>query len=60
MDIALDVKLTALRSEVEIHTPGSAIPQSPHLGEVASFLRWWYTSFPPGVFTTRRRLEVVL
>jgi len=23
------------------HTPGSAIPQSPHLGAVPRFLRWW-------------------
>jgi hypothetical protein len=25
-----------------------------------SFLMWWTTSLPPGVFTTRLRLEVVL
>jgi hypothetical protein len=41
-------------------TPGSAMPQSPHLGAVAFFLRWWYTSRPPGVFTIRRLAEVVL
>ena len=44
----------------EIRTPGRPIPQSPHFGCVGSFLRWWYTRRPPGVFTTRRRLEVVL
>ena len=40
--------------------PGSAMPQSPHLGAVPGFLRWWYTSRPPGVFTTRRLFDVVL
>jgi hypothetical protein len=34
-------------------TPGRLIPQSPHLGDVPGFLRWWYTSRPPGVLTIR-------
>ena len=48
------------RLETVARPPGRATPQSPHLGAVASFLRWWYTSLPPGVFTTRRLFDVVL
>jgi len=41
-------------------TPGSLIPQSPHLGGLPRFLMCWYWSFPPGVLTTRTLLERVL
>lgn len=41
-------------------TPGSLMPQSPHLGGLPRFFRCWYRSFPPGVLITRTLLERVL
>ena len=41
-------------------TPGSLMPQSPHLGGLPRFLMCWYWSFPPGVLMTRTLLERVL
>lgn len=43
-----------------ILTPGSLMPQSPHLGAVPCFLMWRYRSSPPGVLTTRTLLDRVL
>ena len=44
----------------EEHTPGSLMPQSPHLGAVPRFLMWRYRSLPPGVLVMRTLLERVL
>ena len=41
-------------------TPGSLMPQSPHLGAVPFFLMWRYRSSPPGVLTIRTLLDRVL
>jgi hypothetical protein len=41
-------------------TPGSLMPQSPHLGPLPGFLICRYLSFPPGVLITRVRFERVL
>jgi hypothetical protein len=41
-------------------TPGSLMPQSPHLGPLPGFLMCRYLSFPPGVLMTRVRFERVL
>jgi hypothetical protein len=46
-------------SRVEL-TPGSLIPQSPHLGAVPFFLMCRYRRLPPGVLMMRTLLDLVL
>lgn len=40
--------------------PGSAMPQSPHLGELPNFFKCWYRRVLPGVLTILTLLERVL
>jgi len=55
-----DPNFLTLVGNVGTLTPGSLMPQSPHLTGLPFFLMWRYRSLPPGVFTTRTLLERVL
>jgi hypothetical protein len=52
--------LLAVRNVSRQLTPGSLMPQSPHFGAVPAFLMCKRRRDPPGVFTVRTLLDVVL